>query len=133
MPVLMMLVCLTVVACEGPAGPAGPSGPAGPPGPPGAPGQDASLDLIREYLSEEDWNEDLSSYYVRDPRLSPETVLQVWIELHYTNTGDAYYVTTDSWGKDKRLQMQVGDGFVRLWDPAETLSRQTVVIAVSLN
>jgi OmcA/MtrC family decaheme c-type cytochrome len=42
---LLMMLCLVVAACEGPAGPAGPEGPAGPtgdagePGPPGEPGQ----------------------------------------------------------------------------------------------
>ena len=122
----------------GPGGPSGSKGPQGDRGPRGLAGTDgkdgaASFDLIRVYLdNEEEWDEEFRSYYVYDSRFSADTVLQVWVEKFYENTGDPYYVTIDHWTREQlNFEMQVGEAYVRFYDPLETLQFRTVVLVVA--
>ena len=118
----------------------GPVGPAGPPGPPGPAGEDAALSivLIEFSASEEAWefNGWWNSYVFFDQRITPSSLLEVYIKKYYENTGVAYYEQFALWtafaettGEGSTFY-QLFDGGIRFFDPARILQGRTIVVAV---
>ena len=117
----------------GPEGPRGPTGVRGPVGPSGING----LILTEEYLNDEDYRDDVASYVIVDSRIKFSTIVGIYIKLHYTNTGDTYYMTLNEWAKsegieDEFLYQIIDPGFtIRLIDPLKRFNSQTIVVAIA--
>ena len=138
-----LLLMVAFVACEGPIGPVGPQGEKGEKGDRGERGfrgesANSAFILIDGpiYLNEDAWNEEFNSYYLRDPRIQPTTVAEVYVKRFYTNTGDAYYLSIIDWllveDPSDPIIMQVSAGQVRFYDPDRLLRNEVVAVAITL-
>lgn len=123
---------LLIVACEGPVGPMGPRGERGLRGESGI----SAFVLIEEYLNDDAWNEEFTSYYVRDYRIQPTTVAGVYVKKFYTNTGAAYYLSLLDWhlteDPNDSAIVHVSSGRVRFYDPEQVLRNEVVAVAITL-
>ena len=151
--VAILAACCLLACVEGPMGPAGERGPQGDQGErgeqgerglrgfDGADGRDgrdgiSSFTLIEEYLDDDEWDGEFNSYYLRDPRIQPETVAGVYVKRFYTNTGDAYYMSVLDWllveDPSDPVIVQVLSGRVRFYDPDQLLQNEIVAVAITL-
>ena len=117
---------------QGPQGEQGIQGEQGPQGIQGISGITA-FTLIEERLGDDEWDED-NNYYLNDPRIQPETVVQVYVKRFYSNTGTPYYMIFSEWLKTvtggEYITYQVRPGSIRFYDPTKQLELQIVAIAV---
>ena len=142
-----LLLMVAFVACEGPMGPAGPQGEKGEQGEQGNRGErgergfrgesaNSAFVLIEAHLNDGAWNEEFASYYLRDPRIQPATVAEVYVKRFYTNTGDAYYLSIIDWllveDPSDPIIVQVSAGHVRFYDPDRLLRNEVVAVAITL-
>lgn len=54
-------------------------------------------------MNPEDYDEEFTSYYINDPRIRLATVVNVYVKVFYTNTGDPYSLSFDSWSRSYAL------------------------------
>ena len=136
-----LLLMVAFVACEGPIGPVGPQGEKGEQGERGERGfqgesASSAFVLIEAHLNDSAWNEEFASYYLRDPRIQPATVAEVYVKRFYTNTGDAYYMSIIDWllveDPSDPIIVQVLAGGVRFYDPDRLLRNEIVAVAITL-
>ena len=148
--VATLAACCLLACVEGPMGPAGPQGERGEKGEKGDRGErgfrgsdgvdgkdgSSAFILIEEYLDDDEWNEEFGSYYLRDPRIQPETVAGVYVKSFYTNTGEAYYMSILDWllveDPSDPVIVQVLSGSVRFYDPDQLLRNEIAVVAITL-
>ena len=82
----------------------------------------------------DDYDEEFSSFYIRDRRIDANSVIGIYIKSFYSNTGDAYYTPIKMWADSKffsdNLVVQILENQVRFFDPNENLARQTLVVAI---
>tara|TARA_Y100001960_G_C13924604_1_gene471592 strand:- start:55 stop:402 length:348 start_codon:yes stop_codon:yes gene_type:complete len=110
-----------LAGCEGKQGPVGPPGPSA----------TFNLILIEKTFSEDDYDEELSSFYLHDPRINPKTVTNIFVKRFYTNTGDEYYIPISSLGLgNSPVFTQVMDGRVRFFDVDKVLALEIVAVSV---
>ncbi len=138
---IVLLIGASFAACEGPMGPVGPQGEKGEKGDRGESANSPFI-LIEMRLNEDAWNEEITSYYLRDPRIQPTTVAEVYVKRFYTNTGDAYYLSILDWLLVEDLAgysvdndpviVQVSSGQVRFYDPDRRLRDEIVAVAITL-
>ena len=137
---IVLLIGAFFTACEGPMGPAGPQGEKGDRGERGERGlrgesANSAFILIEMYLDEDAWNEEFTSYYLRDPRIQPATVAAVYVKRFYTNTGDAYYLSILDWllvdDPSDPIIVQVLSGRIRFYDPDRLLRNEIVAVAIT--
>lgn len=128
--ILLLSLALGLAGCEGPVGPEGPQGDRGLRGPSAS----IELALIERTLRDNEYSEEDQSYYVTSPRIQPETVLEVYVKRHFSNTGEAYYTPFDQEVVIERYSQwvtyQVLEGQIRFFDPDKELTNETVAIAV---
>lgn len=123
--ILIAIALLALLACgelQGPAGPPGPTGPSG----------SSELDLIEQTLTDDEYDED--SYVIYDVRISPSSVVAVYIKAFYTNTGDPYFTPFELWTELHTSSLdavlyQVRPYAIRFFDPNKKLDKEIVVIA----
>ena len=130
--ILLGLLSVTLIACEGPMGPGGRPGPRGRTGPAGAP---SPAGFILELIASEDaWevNGWPTSYVFYNEAITTPRVIEVYLKKYYTNTGDVYYEPLDHWIRlyRKNVSIQLIDGGIRFWDPDKTLQNQIIVISL---
>ena len=136
--VFSIVSLLLIVACEGPVGPMGPQGERGERGESGI----SSFMLIEERLDDRTWEENNASYVIRDIRIQPTTIAEIYVKRFYTSTGEAYYMTMidfllvrdrDNFEVDVDPPVvQVSSGLVRFYDPDQVLRNEIVAVAITL-
>ena len=136
------------IACAGEDGATGPVGPQGLQGERGEqglrgevghPGQDGmsgfDILLIERTFSSDDYDEDQSSFYIRNADIEPGYVTGVYVKAFYTNTGDAYYTPIHDWAEinvesPRLFLFQILSGELRLFDMSKDLLNETVVVSI---
>ena len=139
MLIRLIVLLVALVACEGPIGPVGPQGAKGEKGDKGERGlrgesASAAFVLIEKFLDDDAWNGEFSSYYLRDFRIQPTTVVEVYVKKYYTNTGEAFYLPMLDWLLDEDpsdpVMVHVSSGRVRFYDPRRILQNEVVAVAI---
>lgn len=133
-------------ACEGPAGPMGPAGEQGPPGPQGPPGETGDrgdrgvqgekgepgfpeYTLIEIILGSNLYDNDNNRYVVRDVRIGPETVINVYLKLFYRDSTIPYFVPLNLFDNDN-FGYWVDEGRLHISDRREDLAGETIVVVL---
>ena len=112
-----LLALLFLLACEGPAGPTGPAGPPGAQGPKGEVGESGTTEssLIEFTLGREHYDDENDRYVVRDEKIAPDTVIEVYLKGFFSDTGDPYYIPFETYAGESSVYYGVAEGAILIY------------------
>ena len=145
---VLPLIIFTLAACEGPVGPAGPQGPPGErgesiqgergergiqgergrPGDPGFP----EYTLIEITLGSSLYDREADAYFIPDERIGPETVINVYLKLLYSDTRTPYFIPLELVDPDD-IRYWVDEGGLAIYDRRENLAGETIAVMVTID
>lgn len=128
---LIALAMLTFAlgACEGPMGPEGPRGARGVQGEKGEPGF-PEYTLIEIVLGSNLYDDENRRYVVRDYRIGPETVINVYLKKFYRDSTISYFFPVDQVDEDD-FGYWVDRGRLHIYDRYEDFAGETIVVLVT--
>ncbi len=127
---------------QGPQGRTGSEGPEGDIGPQGEKGDRGEsgvteFSLIEVTLGTSNYDDDNGSYVIVDDRISPDTVIEVYMKFFTTDTGNPFYIPFDIFVGSRLSEVQLGliyvvtDGGIVFVDEFEYLAGEDIAILIT--